>query len=107
FSAGGEYGGAATFMAEYARAGQRGMYGSFLEVGTLCGMASAAAISLILLLVLGNDTMAAWGWRIPFLVAIPLGYIGLYLRSKMQETPVFREFEENSAHLKQQGVGIY
>lgn len=107
FSAGGEYGGAATFMAEYAPKNRRGMYGSFLEVGTLSGLSAAAGVSLILLLMLGPDTMAAWGWRVPFLVAIPLGYIGLYLRNKMEETPVFQEFEKETEELKEKAGGIY
>jgi MFS family permease len=107
FSAGGEYGGAATFMAEYAPKNRRGMYGSFLEVGTLSGLSGAAGISLILLIILGPDTMASWGWRVPFLVAIPLGYIGMYLRNKMEETPVFQEFEQEAAELKEKASGIY
>jgi MHS family proline/betaine transporter-like MFS transporter len=107
FSAGGEYGGAATFMAEYAPTRRRGMYGSFLEVGTLLGLTAAAAIALILLLILGKDSMAAWGWRIPFLVAIPLGYIGMYLRNKMEETPVFQEFENEAQGRTETTTSIY
>ncbi|HET7569510.1 MAG TPA: MFS transporter [Gammaproteobacteria bacterium] len=107
FSAGGEYGGAATFMAEYAPKDRRGMYGSFLEVGTLTGFTAAAAIALLLLTVLGDNAMAAWGWRIPFLVAIPLGYIGLYLRSRMEETPVFKEIENESEARADTAVDVY
>ena len=106
FSAGGEYGGAATFMAEYAPDNRRGMYGSFLEVGTLIGFTGAAAIALVLTTLLSTDAMASWGWRIPFLVAIPLGYIGMYLRTKVEDTPVFRELEREGEHKNSAG-GIY
>ena len=94
FSTGGEYGGAATFMAEYAPNRRRGFLGSFLEFGTLGGFSLGALLMLGFSLVLGDDQMHAWGWRLPFLVAAPLGLIGLYLRSRLQDTPVFRELEE-------------
>jgi MFS transporter, MHS family, proline/betaine transporter len=91
FSTGGEYGGAATFMAEYAPDRKRGRFGSFLEFGTLAGFTLGAALALIVETIVGADAMAEWGWRVPFLVAAPLGLIGLYLRSKLEDTPVFRE----------------
>ena len=91
FSTGGEYGGAATFMAEYAPDRKRGRFGSFLEFGTLAGFTLGATLALITTLAVGEDNMANWGWRLPFLVAAPLGLTGLYLRSKLEETPVFRE----------------
>lgn len=90
FSTGGEYGGAATFMAEYAPDDRRGFYGSFLEFGTLAGFSLGAALMLGFSLMLGEAAMHAWGWRIPFLVAAPMGLVGMYLRSKMEDTPVFR-----------------
>ncbi len=91
FSTGGEYGGAATFMAEYAPDDRRGFYGSFLEFGTLAGFAFGAALMLGYSLHLGDAAMHEWGWRIPFLVAGPIGLIGMYVRSKMEDTPIFRE----------------
>lgn len=91
FSTGGEYGGAATFMAEYAPDKKRGKLGSFLEFGTLFGFTMGAALVLVMELLVGTDNMADWGWRIPFLIAAPLGLIGLYLRSRLGETPVFEE----------------
>ncbi|MCH5643848.1 MFS transporter [Gordonia sp. ABSL49_1] len=93
FSTGGEYGGAATFMAEYAPDHKRGKYGSFLEFGTLAGFCTGTALVLILELALTDDQMYDWGWRIPFLLALPMGLIGLYLRSQMEDTPVFQELE--------------
>ncbi|VXC79890.1 Glycine betaine/proline/ectoine/pipecolic acid transporter OusA [Burkholderia sp. 8Y] len=96
FSTGGEYGGAATFMAEYAPDHRRGFYGSFLEVATLAGFSLGALLMLGCSILLGDQTMHAWGWRLPFLVAAPLGLIGCYLRSRLEETPVFREFERRA-----------
>jgi metabolite-proton symporter len=93
FSTGGEYGGAATFMAEYAPSRRRGFLGSFLEVGTLSGFSLGALLMLGFSLVLGDSAMHSWGWRLPFLVAAPLGIVGLYLRSRLEDTPVFRELE--------------
>ncbi|MDV3256806.1 MAG: MFS transporter, partial [Sphingomonas sp.] len=84
FSTGGEYGGAATFMAEYSPDDRRGFYGSFLEVGTLAGYSLGALLMLGFSLVLGSEAMHDWGWRIPFLVAGPMGLVGMYLRSKME-----------------------
>lgn len=95
FSTGGEYGGAATFMAEYAPDKKRGFWGSFLECGTLLGFSGGLAITLILRASLSDDAMTSWGWRIPFLVGLPLGLVGLYLRTKMEDTPVFRELQDN------------
>lgn len=94
FSTGGEYGGAATFMAEYAPDKSRGFYGSFLEFGTLAGFSLGALLMLGFSLLLGDEAMHSWGWRLPFLVAAPMGLVGLYLRSRIADTPVFREVEE-------------
>jgi MFS transporter, MHS family, proline/betaine transporter len=94
FSTGGEYGGAATFMAEYAPDKKRGFYGSFLEFGTLAGFSLGAFLMLGISSLLSDGAMESWGWRLPFLVAAPLGLIGMYLRSRMEDTPVFRELEE-------------
>ena len=97
FSTGGEYGGAATFMAEYAPDRKRGFLGSFLEFGTMGGFALGSLIVLLGETFLGHDGMLEWGWRIPFLIAGPMGLIGMYLRSKLGETPVFEEAEELDA----------
>ncbi|MFJ9581448.1 glycine betaine/L-proline transporter ProP [Streptomyces sp. NPDC101191] len=98
FSTGGEYGGASTFIAEYAPDRRRGYFGSFLEFGTLAGYVGAAGLVTALGAWLGTDTMEAWGWRVPFLVAGPLGLVGLYLRMRLDETPAFRKLESDSAH---------
>jgi MHS family proline/betaine transporter-like MFS transporter len=97
FSTGGEYGGAATFMAEYAPDRRRGFFGSFLEFGTLAGFTLGALLVLLTETIVGPEAMADWGWRLPFLVAAPLGLIGIYLRTKLEDTPCFRELEQAGA----------
>ncbi len=103
FSTGGEYGGAATFMAEYAPDEKRGFCGSFLEVGTLGGFSLGALLMLGCSLALGEAAMHEWGWRLPFLLAAPLGLTGVYLRSQLAETPVFREVA--AAGARPRGIG--
>lgn len=93
FSTGGEYGGAATFIAEYSPTKRRGFFGSFLELGTLAGYVLGNLVVLSVTLSLSADQVDAWGWRIPFFVALPLGLIGLYLRNKLEDTPEFRRME--------------
>jgi MHS family proline/betaine transporter-like MFS transporter len=93
FSTGGEYGGAATFMAEYSPDKKRGFWGSFLEFGTLGGFTAAVVVVFVVNQIVGDQAMHDWGWRIPFLLSLPLGGIGLYLRLKMEDTPVFQELE--------------
>lgn len=95
FSTGGEYGGAATFMCEYAPDGKRGFYGSWLEFGTLTGFVSGSGMVLIIDLLLPQSAMDSWGWRIPFLVALPLGLVGLYLRTKLEDTPAFQAMSKS------------
>lgn len=94
FSTGGEYSGAATFMAEYSPDSRRGFYGSFLESGTRAGSALGATVALVLQVALTDAQLLSWGWRVPFLLAAPLGLIGLYVRYKLEETPVFQRLNE-------------
>lgn len=103
FSTGGEYGGAATFIAEYAPDKKRGFFGSFLEFGTLAGYTGAAALVLLLTTALGDDGMLDWGWRIPFLVGGPIGVVGLYLRLKLDETPAFQKIAAEQANAEAAG----
>jgi MHS family proline/betaine transporter-like MFS transporter len=106
FSTGGEYGGAATFMAEYAPDRRRGFFGSFLEFGTLAGFSLGALLMLGFSLALGDARMHDWGWRLPFLIAGPLGLIGMYLRAKMEDTPIFREIEGSEARAAPREAGL-
>ncbi|MFF5962979.1 glycine betaine/L-proline transporter ProP [Streptomyces collinus] len=89
FSTGGEYAGASTFIAEYAPDKRRGFLGSWLEFGTLAGYIAGAGLVTIMTALLSADDLTSWGWRIPFLIAGPMGIIGLYLRMRLEETPAF------------------
>jgi MHS family proline/betaine transporter-like MFS transporter len=90
FSTGGEYAGATTFVSEYAPDKRRGFFASFLDMGSYFGFALGAALVSVLQLTLGQSAMEEWGWRIPFLVAGPLGLIAVYFRSKIEESPQFQ-----------------
>ncbi|MER6709934.1 glycine betaine/L-proline transporter ProP [Streptomyces sp. NPDC000877] len=89
FSTGGEYAGASTFIAEYAPDKRRGFLGSWLEFGTLAGYIGGAGLVTLMTALLSADDLTSWGWRIPFLIAGPMGIIGLYLRLRLEETPAF------------------
>lgn len=94
FSSGGEYSGAMTFIAESTPDKKRGFMSSGLEVGTLVGYIAGASLVTLLTFMLGEETMLAWGWRIPFLLSAPIGLIGFYLRNNLEETPVFEAMQE-------------
>ena len=95
FSAGGEYAGAAVYMAEHAPDNRRGFWGSFLEFGTLLGFNMAAIVVTVLALVGGEDFMHEWGWRIPFWLCLPLGLFGLWMRRKLEDPETFKEAQAN------------
>jgi MFS transporter, MHS family, proline/betaine transporter len=102
-STGGEYGGAMTFIAEYSADRRRGFFGSWLEFGTLTGYALGATLSTVLTATLSADQLVSWGWRLPFLLALPLGIAGLYLRTRLEETPAFEKMLESSE--EKEGAG--
>ncbi|MBD1554486.1 glycine betaine/L-proline transporter ProP [Pseudomonas typographi] len=101
FSTGGEYGGAATFIAEYATDRNRGQMGSWLEFGTLGGYIAGAGTVTLLTALLSAQQLLDWGWRVPFFIAGPLGLFGLYMRLKLEETPAFQA--HNQAQAAQKG----
>jgi MHS family proline/betaine transporter-like MFS transporter len=68
--------------------------GSFLEFGTLIGYVLGAGTVAVLTATLSNDALLSWGWRVPFLIAGPLGLVGLYIRMKLEETPAFKKQAE-------------
>ncbi|MCG5076721.1 glycine betaine/L-proline transporter ProP [Paraburkholderia tagetis] len=94
FSTGGEYGGAATFIAEFSTDRRRGFAGSFLEFGTLAGYILGAGTVAVLTELLSQHAMLSWGWRVPFFIAGPLGLVGLYIRLRLEETPAFKKEAE-------------
>ncbi|RDI42163.1 MFS transporter [Falsibacillus pallidus] len=111
FSTGGEYSGAMTFIAESTPDKKRGLMSSGLEVGTLIGYIAGSGIVTLLTFLLGPEKMLEWGWRIPFLIAAPIGLIGLYLRSNLDETPAFEAMEkaaeEEKKHVSMKNILVY
>ncbi len=96
FSTGGEYGNAMTFIAEYAPDRRRGFLGSFLEMGTFTGYLLGAIIVTVTEATMSHSTLLSWGWRIPFFVALPLGVVGVYLRTRLADTPAYLQLEEET-----------
>ena len=91
---GGEYGGAAIYVAEHAPDNQRGLFTSYIQTTATIGLFLALAVILIFRLTLGNEVFAEWGWRIPFLLGAVLVILALYIRFKLQETPLYTRAKE-------------
>jgi MFS family permease len=94
---GGEYGGAAVYVAEHVPDGQRGFYTSFIQITATLGLFLSLAVILAVQNTMSAETFRAWGWRVPFLLSIALVLVSLYIRLRMQESPIF-------AHLKGNGM---
>ena len=97
--AGAEYGGAVILAVEYAPEGRRGFFGSFAPMGVTVGnLLAAGMFGLVTLLT--KDQLLAWGWRIPFLVSLLLVLVGVYIRMRVQETPVFTDTAKRQPPVK-------
>lgn len=94
FSAAGEYAGASAFLVEYAPKGKRGLYASVVPASTSTGLLFGLLFVTALTALLGQELIHEWAWRIPFWLAGPLGIIGLYIRMRLEDTPVFAEIEQ-------------
>src|ERR1700691_1184703 len=86
---GGEYGGAATYVAEHAPPGKRGLYTSWIQTTATLGLFAALLVVIGTRTGMGEDAFKAWGWRIPFLVSLLLLVVSLWIRMKLDESPVF------------------
>src|SRR6478735_6790518 len=95
FAAGGEPGGAATFLVESARRGRRARTVSFWHCSSYLANAAASVLVLGLNAALSEAAMFEWGWRIPFLIAGPLGLVGLYIRLKLSDTAEFERLQSS------------
>ncbi len=91
FSVGGEYTGAAIFVAEYSPDRKRGFLGSWLDFGSIAGFILGAGVVILITSIVGNENFLSWGWRLPFFIAAPLGLLGIYLRHALEETPTFQQ----------------
>src|SRR5262245_49201124 len=90
---GGEYGGAAIYVAEHAPDHQRGFYTSFIQICASLGFLVSLAVLMIVQNSLGQESFQNWGWRIPFLLSILLVAISLYIRVRMKESPIFAQLK--------------
>ncbi|BDR55382.1 MFS transporter [Bombiscardovia apis] len=91
FSTGGEYAGASTMVTEYAPDRHRGFFASLLDVGSYLGFAFGAGLVSLIEFSLSPEAMTSWGWRIPFILALPLAGIAVYFRTKVEDTPAFQQ----------------
>ncbi len=90
---GGEYGGAATYVAEHAPKGKRGYYTSWIQTTATLGFFLSLAVILTCRLGFGEEAFKDWGWRVPFLISVALLGVSVYIRLKLQESPVFVEMK--------------
>jgi MFS family permease len=91
---GGEYGGAATYIAEHAPDGKRGLYTSWIQTTATMGIVLALLVILICRLGLGDVIFADWGWRVPFLISAALVLLSIYIRLKLEESPLYARLRE-------------
>ena len=91
---GGEYGGAATYVAEHAPHGKRGFYTSFIQITATAGLMLSLIVIVGVRYTIGEEAFASWGWRIPFLVSILLLGVSLWIRLKLAESPAFQKMKD-------------
>ena len=92
---GGEYGGAAIYVAEHVPDGQRGFYTSFIQITATLGLFLSLVVILIVQNMLGMEAFKEWGWRVPFLISILLVGVSLYIRLRMKESPIFEQLKSS------------
>jgi MFS family permease len=97
---GGEYGGAATYVAEHAPMGKRGYYTSFIQTTATLGLFLSLLVILFTRTALGETEFAKWGWRIPFLVSVLLLGISVWIRLRLNESPVFQKMKDEGKSSK-------
>jgi MHS family proline/betaine transporter-like MFS transporter len=96
-SAGGEWGGAASFLVEWAPANRRGLFGSFHPFAICIGQLLGAGVTAGLTSALGATTMEEWGWRVPFLLGALIAPVGLFIRQRVDETPAYQQLQKVDA----------
>lgn len=94
FALGGEYGGAAIFVAEYSSSRSRGFSTSWIQASAAGGLVLALVFILGLRLAIGEDAFASWGWRLPFLFSVVLLAVSVWIRRQMDESPVFKAMKD-------------
>ncbi|MBP6362387.1 MAG: MFS transporter [Novosphingobium sp.] len=97
---GGEYGGAATYVAEHAPNNKRGLYTSFIQITATFGLFAALLVVLGFRTWLGEEAFAAWGWRLPFLISIVLLAVSMWIRMQLNESPVYQKMKDEGTTSK-------
>ncbi|EXS71781.1 MFS transporter [Sphingobium sp. Ant17] len=97
---GGEYGGAATYVAEHAPEGKRGLYTSWIQTTATFGLFAALLVVIGFRFALGEEAFAAWGWRLPFLISIFLLGVSMWIRLQLNESPVFQKMKDEGTTSK-------
>ncbi len=97
---GGEYGGAATYVAEHAPNNKRGLYTSWIQTTATLGLFAALLVVIGVRFAMGEEAFAAWGWRLPFLISILLLGVSIWIRLQLDESPVFRKMKEEGTTSK-------
>ncbi len=97
---GGEYGGAATYVAEHAPNNKRGLYTSFIQTTATLGLFAALLVVIGTRYLVGEDAFKDWGWRVPFLVSIILLAVSMWIRMQLNESPVFQKMKEEGTTSK-------
>jgi MFS family permease len=90
---GGEYGGAAVYVAEHVPDEKRGFYTSFIQITATLGLFMSLAVSIIVQNSMSREAFSAWGWRVPFIISIFLVAVSLYIRLRMKESPIFSQIK--------------
>jgi MFS family permease len=97
---GGEYGGAATYVAEHAPEGKRGLYTSWIQTTATFGLFLSLIVIILVRTRIGEDAFKAWGWRVPFLVSVALLGVSLWIRLRLNESPVFQQMLDDGTTSK-------
>ena len=97
---GGEYGGAATYVAEHAPNGKRGLFTSFIQTTATLGLFAALLVVIGTRTIMGEEAFAAWGWRIPFLISVLLLAVSMWIRLQLAESPVFQKMKDEGTTSK-------
>ncbi len=97
---GGEYGGAATYVAEHAPPGKRGLYTSWIQTTATLGLFLSLLVILGVRTLVGEESFADWGWRVPFLLSIVLLGVSVWIRLSLNESPVFQKMKAEGKHSK-------
>jgi MFS family permease len=97
---GGEYGGAATYVAEHAPNNKRGLYTSFIQTTATLGLFAALLVVIGTRTIIGEEAFKEWGWRVPFLISALLLGVSLWIRLQLQESPVFQKMKDEGTNSK-------